>query len=108
MYLRVAAAIVEIAQHQVLGCSERLRALHVRAAPARHLERAVAPVARDAVGEREADILRTEFMIAVKKNDKEALKQPRFGALWRKYKLHRFLEDKLPWLLRLKHRIVRD
>ncbi len=62
----------------------------------------------DAVGEREADILRTEFMIAVKKNDKEALKQPRFSALWRKYKLHRFLEDKLPWLLRLKHRIVRD
>ena len=57
MYLRVAAAIVEVAQHKVLGCRERLRALHVSAAPARHLERAVATVVRDAVRESEAQKL---------------------------------------------------
>lgn len=58
-----------------------------------------------AIAEREADILNTEFTIAVQKNDKETLKQPRFRTRWRSYRFHRILNDKFPWLVRLKHKI---
>ena len=62
----------------------------------------------DAVKAREADILMTEFRIALQKNDTEELKQPKFKALLRKYKFHRFLNEKFPSLVRLKHKIVKD
>ena len=62
----------------------------------------------DAIREREADILMTEFQIALKNNDKEELKKEKYAALLRKYRFHRMLNEKFPWLVRLKHKITGD
>ena len=61
----------------------------------------------ETIGVREADILWTEFNIALKNNDKEELKKEKYGALLKKYRFNIFLNEKFPWLVRLKHKIIK-
>ena len=62
----------------------------------------------DTVKAREADILWTEYNIALKANDREELKKEKYRELNRRYWLQRFLNEKLPWLVKLKHKIIKD
>ena len=62
----------------------------------------------DTAAAREADILWTEFNIALKNNDRDELKKEKYGDLLKKYRFRIFLNEKLPWLVRLKHKIIKD
>ena len=64
-----------------------------------------------AIEEREADLLETEYQIALKKDDRQELKKEKYRLLIRRDRnaaFHRMLNEKFPGLVRLKHKIIKD
>ena len=64
----------------------------------------------DAIKVREADILETEYRIALQKNDEKELKLAKYKPLIRRDRILAFrrkLKETFPWLVKLKHKFIR-
>ncbi len=65
----------------------------------------------DAEAERERDAVETEYQLALKKGDRKELKKDKYRELLRRDRniaFHRMLNEKLPGLVKLKHKIIKD